>query len=178
MSGPGRSPRGRDTVQFQFDFLKARYKEKGDEAALAKLEAIGKPDPKNVGQYFGFSRPMRQYMNASDTTWFATLRTVATENGESEAALKTTSDGMNASGAALIGAMVTTDLPATATSFEIPYFIVQGRQDLSAPTRLAEAYFAKVSAPKKRLVVIEDAGHFALVTHSKEVVAALKDVAR
>ena len=42
--GTGQVSSWADTVQFQFDFLKARYKEKGDTAALAALEAIGKPD--------------------------------------------------------------------------------------------------------------------------------------
>jgi pimeloyl-ACP methyl ester carboxylesterase len=40
--------------------------------------------------------------------------------------------------------------------------------------QLVEAYFNKVSAPKKRLIIIEDAGHFALATHQAEVIAALK----
>ena len=62
--GTGQAAAWADTVQFQFDFLKQRYKETGDTAALAALEAIGKPDPKNVKQYFGFSRPIRQHMNA------------------------------------------------------------------------------------------------------------------
>jgi len=60
-------------VQFQFDFLKQRYKEQGDMIALAALEAIGTPDPKNVTQYFGFSRPIRQNMNVSDTAWLSGL---------------------------------------------------------------------------------------------------------
>jgi len=167
-----------DTVQFQFDFLKQRYKEKGDTAALAALEAIGKPDPKNVNQYFGFSRPIRQNMNASDTAWLSGLRNLYSASGETEATLKAIGDGSSASGSALIGASVATDLPATATSFKIPYYVIQGRYDLFAPTPLVEAYFKKVSAPKKRLIIIEDAGHFALATHQAEVIAALKAVIR
>ena len=174
--GTGQVSSWADTVQFQFDFLRQRYKEKGDTAALAALDAIGKPDPKNVGQYFGFSRPIRQNMNASDTAWLTGLRTIYSANGESEEMVKAIGDGSSASGSALIGASVATDLPATATSFKIPYYIIQGRHDLFAPTPLVEGYFNKVSAPKKRLIVIEDAGHFALATHQAEVIAALKAV--
>ena len=174
--GTGQVTAWADTVQFQFDFLKQRYQEKGDTAALAALEAIGKPDPKNVGQYFGFSRPIRQNMNASDTAWLSGLRNLYSASGETEAALKAIGDGSSASGSALIGASVATDLPATATSFKIPYYVIQGRHDRFAPTPLVEAYFNKVSAPKKRLIVIEDAGHFALATHQAEVIAALKAV--
>ena len=174
--GTGQVASWADTVQFQFDFLKQRYKEKGDTAALAALEAIGKPDPKNVNQYFGFSRPIRQNMNASDTAWLSGLRNLYNSSGETEAAIKAIGDGSTASGSALIGATVETDLPATATSFKIPYYVIQGRNDLFAPTPLVEAYFNKVAAPRKRLVIIEDAGHFALATHQAEVIAALKAV--
>jgi pimeloyl-ACP methyl ester carboxylesterase len=46
--GTGQAASWADTVQFQFDFLKRRYLEKGARTRLAALEAIGKPDPKNV----------------------------------------------------------------------------------------------------------------------------------
>ena len=68
--------------------------------------------------------------------------------------MKAVSEGMSASAAALGFA----DLPTTATF---------------APTPLVEAYFNKVSAPQKRLFVIERARHFALATHPAEVIAAL-----
>jgi proline iminopeptidase len=175
-AGTGQVSAWADTVQFQFDFLRQRYTEKGDTAALAALDAIGKPDPKNVKQYFGFSRPIRQHMNPSDTAWLTDLKNRYIASGETEATLNTIGDGMSASGSALIEASVAGDLPATATSFKIPYFVIQGRHDLFTPTPLVEAYFNKISAPKKRLIIIEDAGHFALATHQAEVIAALKAV--
>jgi pimeloyl-ACP methyl ester carboxylesterase len=176
--GTGQVSSWAGTVQFQFDFLRQRYKEQGDTAALAALEAIGKPDPKNVKQYFGFSRPIRQNMNASDTAWLTGLRKTYTANGVTEDMVKTIGDGMSASGSALIGASVEGELSATATRFKIPYYVIQGRHDLFTPTPLVEAYFSKISAPKKRLIIIEDAGHFAVATHQAEVIAALKEVIR
>jgi pimeloyl-ACP methyl ester carboxylesterase len=171
--GTGQVTAWADTVKFQFDFLKQRYDETGDRVGFAALEAIGKPDPTNVDQYFSFSRPIRQNMNASDTAWLTGLRSSYGANGATEAAVEAIGNGMSASGKALIGASVTTDLPATATRFKIPYYIIQGRHDLFAPTALVEEYFNKVSAPKKRLIVIEDGGHFALATHQAEAIAAL-----
>jgi pimeloyl-ACP methyl ester carboxylesterase len=164
-------------VQFQFDFLKQRYKEEGDAAGLAALEAIGTPDPQNVEEYFRFSRPIRKNLNVSDTAWLAGLRNAYNANGVTEETRKVIGDAMIASGQALIGASVAVDLPVTATRFKIPYYVVQGRHDLFSPTPLVEAYFDKISAPKKRLIVIEDAGHFALATHQAEVIAALKEIA-
>jgi pimeloyl-ACP methyl ester carboxylesterase len=115
-------------------------------------------------------------MNASDTAWLTGLKGLYRTNGEPDATLEAIGEGMSASGRALIGASIATDLPATATRFKIPYYVIQGRHDLFAPTPLVEAYFNKVSAPKKRLIIIDDAGHFALATHQAEVIAALKTI--
>jgi pimeloyl-ACP methyl ester carboxylesterase len=172
--GTGQVSAWADTVQFQFDFLKDVARTKGDRALLARLEAIGRPDPLNVEQYFGFSRPLRRFSNPSDTAWFAQMLALFKASGETEADIQAIGDGMSASGRALIQTSVRTDLPATAARFKLPYYVIQGRHDLYAPTRLAEEYFAKVSAPKKGMVVIESAGHFALATHPTEFVAALK----
>ena len=89
---------------------------------------------------------------------------------------RSSGDGMNASGAALVEDMINEDLSTNALTFKIPYYVIQGRHDLFTPTPLAEAYFNKISAPKKRLIIIEDAGHFALATHQAEVTAALRAV--
>jgi pimeloyl-ACP methyl ester carboxylesterase len=104
------------------------------------------------------------------------LKHLYTASGVNEETLKAIGDGMTASGKALIDASVAADLSATATSFNIPYYVIQGRHDLFAPTPFAEAYFNKITAPKKRLIIIEDAGHFALATHQGEMIAALKSV--
>jgi pimeloyl-ACP methyl ester carboxylesterase len=176
--GTGQVAAWADTVQFQFDYLKRRHAEKGETEALTRLEAIGKPDPRNVAQYFGFSRPLRQNFGPADTQWFAAMKRTAMTNGETEADIKATGDGQSASGAALIQSIFSTDLPATAPSFRLPYYLIQGRDDLNAPTQLAEAYFAKVSAPEKQIAVIEGAGHFALATHAAEVSAKLRDMLR
>jgi pimeloyl-ACP methyl ester carboxylesterase len=176
--GTGQVAAWADAVQFQFDFLKQRHKEKGDTNALAALESIGKPDPKNLEQYFSFSRPIRQHLNPSDTVWFANMRKIAMANGDTEATIKAIGDGMNASGAALSDSIVAEDLSSTALRFKIPYYVIQGRHDLFTPTPLAEAYFKKVSAPMKRLIIIEDAGHFALATHQADVIAALNEMVR
>jgi pimeloyl-ACP methyl ester carboxylesterase len=88
--------------------------------------------------------------------------------------MKAIENGMIASGPALGFA----DLATTPVRFKTRYYIIQGRDDLFAPTPLVEAYFTKVSAPEKRLFVIEGAGHFALATHQADVIAALKQVLR
>jgi pimeloyl-ACP methyl ester carboxylesterase len=172
--GTGQVTAWAGVVQFQFDFLKRRYRENGDAQALAALEAIGTPDPRNAKQYFGWSRPIRRFLPAADAAWFTRMEKEAIANGETEASMKVIGDGMMASGAALGFA----DMAGVSLRFALPYSVIQGRDDLFSPTPLAEAYFTKVEAPAKRLVVIEGAGHFALATHQAEVIAALRQLGR
>ena len=160
-------------TNWQFDFLKEKARSSGDTAALASLEAIGKPDPTNIGQYFMMTRPLRSYMTESDKAWFANLQVAAQASGETPDDLKNASAGMNFSGGKLIQTLVRTDLTAS-TQFAMRYCVIQGRHDLNAPTDPAKAYFDTVTAPKKRFAVIEGSGHFALATHQAAFIADIK----
>lgn len=55
----------------------------------------------------------------------------------------------------------------------LPFFVIQGKEDMATPTSVAVQYFNIVKAPKKKLILIEHAGHFALVTHREEFLSAL-----
>jgi pimeloyl-ACP methyl ester carboxylesterase len=55
----------------------------------------------------------------------------------------------------------TIDEWAEGTRFAIPFFVVQGAQDVLTPPALAGRYVADVTAPVKDFVLIEDASHFA-----------------
>ena len=172
--GTGQVAAWAGTVQYQFDFLEQRYKETGNTTGLADLQKIGKPDPLNIAQYFGFSRPLRQNLGPADTKWLAEMKAIAKTNGETEGAIKVSGDGQAASGAALIQSIFHADLPATAPEFKLPFCVIQGRDDLNAPTRLAQDYFDKVRAPAKAMTVIPNGGHFALVTNQADFIVALK----
>lgn len=162
-------------MQWQFDFLKAKARATGDDKLLAELEAIGKPDPTNADQYFGFTRPLRKHLNETDSAWLSKLRELITSSA-SEAELEILGSGMMFSGRSLLPFQMQENLSTTALRFELPYYVIQGRHDLFTPTEPAAAYFAKVSAPKKEMVILEGAGHFALATHQQQFLAALREV--
>ena len=82
-------------------------------------------------------------------------------------------DGMTYSGHTTLSAMLATELPTTANTLKVPFFVIQGKDDMVAPTSVAVKYFDIVKAPKKKLILIEHAGHFAFVTHREEFLAAL-----
>jgi pimeloyl-ACP methyl ester carboxylesterase len=172
--GTGQVSRWADSVQFQFEFLKKAARDAGDAAMLAELEAIGRPDPKNVEQYFGFTRGLRKFMHPADRAWLAGLKELFLGlPGAAEADLEWLGNGMSFSGRALIGATVEEDLFVTAPRLELPVYVIQGRDDLSTPTEPARAWLDGLQAPEKRFVVLEEAGHFALVTHREALIAEL-----
>jgi pimeloyl-ACP methyl ester carboxylesterase len=175
--GTGQIASWAESVQWQFDFLKGKARAAGDVEWLAKLEAIGTPDPMNADQYFTFSRPLRQQLSDSDAAWLASM-VDTTRNPPllDEADLEMIGNGMQFSGRVLLPTQMQERLSTTALRFALPYYVIQGRDDVFTPTPPATAYFEKVVAPSKKLVIIEGAGHFALVTHAPEFVAALSEV--
>jgi len=50
-------------------------------------------------------------------------------------------------------------------AFEVPVVILQGSDDDVTVRSLAEDFFARVTAPSKRMALVEGAGHFAAFTH-------------
>lgn len=50
--------------------------------------------------------------------------------------------------------------------FEVPMIFLQGELDLQTPTGLLTETAPKLEAPKVELIVYEDAGHLALITHA------------
>jgi pimeloyl-ACP methyl ester carboxylesterase len=52
------------------------------------------------------------------------------------------------------------DLPSLGVTFPMPMFLFHGTHDQQTPIELAEAYFASISAPHKKLVRFEGCHHF------------------
>lgn len=77
--------------------------------------------------------------------------------------------------------MLSTNLPALGTDFNIPIYFFQGAEDEVTLTALAREYFYMISAPHKELVLFEGAGHFAVWTMPnrflQELVARVRPLA-
>jgi proline iminopeptidase len=173
--GTGQIASWAESVNWQFGFLKARAAQIGDTELLAELEAIGQPDPRDAAQYFGFARTLRQHFHESDAGWLGGLLELARRTMPEET-LEDIIAGMTFSAQALLPFQMEQNLSELAVEFQVPYFVIQGRHDISTPTAPAIAYFEKVAAPEKELVIIAGAGHFALVTHRDEFIEALRTV--
>jgi pimeloyl-ACP methyl ester carboxylesterase len=51
------------------------------------------------------------------------------------------------------------DLPAMASTFDVPVFLIHGSQDLVATPEVAQRYFDSIKAPIKEFLIVPDAGH-------------------
>ena len=172
--GTGQVGSWRANVQAQFDFLLAKARAANDRQRVEQLEAIGTPDPTDAKQYFSWWRMRNPYMSPDDARWFDELGRIVRSDPEfTEEYMKMLGDGMNYSGRTTLNAMLTTEFPTTAHTLNVPFFVIQGKEDMATPTAVAVQYFNVVKAPQKKLILIEKAGHFALVTHREEFLAAL-----
>ncbi|OHV36010.1 MULTISPECIES: alpha/beta fold hydrolase [Pseudofrankia] len=68
------------------------------------------------------------------------------------------------------------DARLVGTSFEVPFFLIQGAQDVVTLTAPAVAYFEQVRAPAKKLILIDGAGHFCACTRPAAFLDALTGV--
>jgi pimeloyl-ACP methyl ester carboxylesterase len=160
-------------AEAQFDFLEAAA-EASDAAALrSALDAVGTFDPNDSGDFQIVNREIRSRLGPADASWLGNLleraREVLTPQEFADA-----SAGMTLSGRALLSDMLAENLYATAQRLDVRVIIVQGKDDLFTPTDPAAAWLEALDAPSKELIVIDGAGHFALLTHGTEVVAQLK----
>jgi pimeloyl-ACP methyl ester carboxylesterase len=70
------------------------------------------------------------------------------------------------------------DTRAFGSRFPIPAFIFQGTDDLNTPTELVRRWFDGLTAPSKRMVVVEHASHGAFYTHADQLGQLLTDAVR
>lgn len=161
------------SVRAQFELLLAKARVDKDAKSLKMLQAIGKPDPKNTKQYFSFSRNLFAVMAPSDQAWLKGLRkTTSTSLGVSHEDYKNLIGGMQFSSERLLPDQVAADLPKTASHLKSAFFLIQGRNDVITPTSAAVEYFKHMTAPVKKLVLI-DGGHFAFMTNGKDFLKGL-----
>ena len=173
--GTGQVGSWRANIQAQFDFLLAKARAANDRKRVEQLEAIGTPDPTSADQYFSWWSMRNPYMSPDDSSWFTELRRIVRSDPAefTEEYMNKLGAGMIYSGRTTVGAMLKTELPTTANILKVPFFVIQGAEDMVTPVSVAVKYFNVVKAPRKKLILIKGAGHFALVTHREEFLAAL-----
>jgi pimeloyl-ACP methyl ester carboxylesterase len=168
------------TLDIQYDLVLAKARQDGDKVTVKELEAMGRPGPTGA-EHFGFLNKyhFRSLWPRADQEWLQHLISQAAELKTREPEqLKNLDDGMEFTGEHVLPDQIATNLPQTACDIHTAYFVVQGQDDVITPTKAVTAYFNCVNAPKKDLVLIPNAGHFAWMTASDEFLEALRSKVR
>lgn len=164
-------------VLYNKEFVLRKAREEGNQEAIRAIESIDAFDPKNVQHFLAVSRAVRRYLGKADSEWLASLR-ARTAQSATPSEADDIGGGMRLSGRALFPDQVREELFTTASRFDVPVYVIQGREDLFTPTPVAVDYFNSIKATSKKLYIIEGAGHFALVTHQNDFLEILHEIVR
>lgn len=170
--GTGQVASWNATVNMQFDLALDKARKDGDAAAIKQLEATGRPDPGDAKH--AFSVNIWSVMAPTDRAWIQTLRAQAPElKAKYPKDFQDFEDGFKFSAEHALPYQMKVDLPRTASKVNTAFFVIQGQDDVMTPTKAAVDYFNGVAAPKKELILIPDAGHFAFMTAPDAFLTAL-----
>ena len=167
-------------VNTQYNLVLAKARKDGDRATIKELEA-NRPNPANAQQYFSFSSKyhVRSLWPPSDQAWLQHLRSQLPElQASNPEQSKYLEEGMEFQAEQVLPDQLATNLPKTACEMDTAYFVIQGQDDIVTPTQAAIDYFKCVKAPKKELLLIPNAGHFAFMTAAREFLELLKSKVR
>jgi pimeloyl-ACP methyl ester carboxylesterase len=177
--GTGQVASWTGAIQAKFDFLMSKAVAVGDAGLISQLEASGPPDPKNSEEVFAFNEKIYLFWPEADVAWVKYLRSSApATRAAAPKDFNDFEDGFRFSARTLVSSQMMTDLPATASILKTAFILVQGEDDIVTPTSEARRYFEGVDAPYKELILIPDAGHFALLTAQQAFCSALSDSVR
>lgn len=154
---------GPEKLAASYRAVLASARSAADSETVAALEALGPPPWANPRNFGIMRRAIRRLEGratdpAAATWWqlpplYTTPQAAAAyEGGEDYSYLQFV-------GLAGDGMLQRIDLPALGTRFALPFFLVQGSQDLLTVPDVARRWFDSISAPGKRFVLVPRAGH-------------------
>jgi pimeloyl-ACP methyl ester carboxylesterase len=171
--GTGQVTTWRSMVEAQHAYALSRARAESNTAAVAELESQGVPVSDNFDQYLVMRRWLNRYLAPPDRQWISKQEALV-QSALGSADFEAYRQGFR-SMSGLSATVFAMDVLSLGVDFRIPFFLIQGRDDHIASTRLASSYFAKITAPVKRMTLIEGAGHFAPMTHMAQFAAALRE---
>jgi pimeloyl-ACP methyl ester carboxylesterase len=181
--GTGQAASWNAMIDIHYDLLLGKASRDGNQAMVKELEAIGRPGPTN-GDHWSFlgKYNFRSLWAPSDPEWLRHLRSQSAElKAREPQQFKNLQDGMQFTGEHVIPDQIAMDLPKTACDIHTAYFLIQGQDDVVTPTQVAVDYFQCIKAPKKELILIPNAGHFAFMTASdkflQELISKVRPIA-
>jgi pimeloyl-ACP methyl ester carboxylesterase len=146
-----------------YDATLARARAASDADSIAKLDAIGPPpwtNPRNAGI---LRRVIVKYERLVTTpapkSWWATSPEYATAKAEADYAAGEDYSWLQFVGLHGDGIASTIDLYQLGPKFAVPFYMVQGAEDLLTMPESSKRYFDFIEAPRKQFVLVPAAGH-------------------
>lgn len=145
-----------------------------DDDAVAELEAVGPPPYRSEADLLVQRRLSERYDTSAEQNLVATLRPVVLAAPDfSLRDIWSLLQGERFAANALYQETLDFDARDLGTTFDVPFFIVNGDHDLVTPIELARGYFDTVAAPTKGFVALPGGGHSAILTMPDRFLAAL-----
>lgn len=149
-----------------YDLILKRVRTAGDEKAVKALEDIGPPPYKDLKTWMVKGRLI--VMNTPPSPSGRSLPNVfAAALFAPNYSLKDAYNlfaGFNYSCSTLYHIMMAYDARRLGSRFEIPMFMLQGEDDIQAPTVLVQGFLPQIEAPRKELVLFKGEGHTAVLS--------------
>jgi pimeloyl-ACP methyl ester carboxylesterase len=135
----------------------------GDQQAIMDLTRIGPPPWDSLFKNWPVFRKWRLVYQAKAVTAPPVAAKLNPEYGSpAERAQYEAADDFcfeHFWGLKMSGPLEHVDLPELGTEFEIPIFILQGQEDLTALPEIAKTYFDTIKAPRKQFYLVPGTGH-------------------
>ena len=176
--GTGQVVNLREAMELEYPSILDMARSRENDQAVEELEAVGPPPYSKVSDYIIAIR----WANAFDavapsesgrritfaTIWAFFKLFVLTDRAVRE--------GIAFSQDLMLEPMLDEVVPEVGTDFEIPVFFIQGSEDKLSPTSMVRQYYDSISAPKKKMIILENAGHLAILRNRDMFRDALLDI--
>jgi pimeloyl-ACP methyl ester carboxylesterase len=133
---------------------------KADARAIRELREVG-PPPYADGRGYGVQRKWSNLFEGADSFIYSMLGLAMSAPGYTLRDVSDWFDGQGVSAERLVPETSALDAKALGGDFAVPVFVIQGAEDFTTPTSLANAFVNSIRAPVKAFVPIEG-GHFAV----------------
>jgi pimeloyl-ACP methyl ester carboxylesterase len=143
-----------------------------ERTAVEELLAIG-PPPYADFRGFGVQRKWSNLFEHADLFIAGMVGAAVSAPGYTFADIDDWMAGQQLSARQLVPQIMKHDSQTLGGQFAIPVIVIQGAEDFTTPTSLAQEFVASLRAPRKEFVTIPGGGHFAVFMRSDEFLREL-----
>jgi len=181
--GTGQAADMQRSMQIGYAYSLRKARAANDKEAVKELETIGSPPYDSMAKVGVHFKWLGEYEVESDREALSTAgRLIFRAPNYSLWDIYNRNRGfMQIPTWRLYQEMFTTDLASLGPDFKVPIYFFQGAEDEVTVTALTSEYFEALNAPRKEMVLLEGAGHFAVWTMPErflqELVARVRPLA-